>query len=76
MTDFQVALALLLRLIWGSRAAIQRGKMLENRSLGEVNPESIPPSLIAFRGLGRHMSDMLLHIALVNLSRGGEAGSN
>lgn len=76
MTLFEVALALLLRLSWGSRAAIQRGKVLQRRSRGEVNPEPIPPALIASRHLGRHMSELLLRIELVNLSRGGEAGSN
>ena len=50
--------------------------VLESARLGEIDPEPIAPALVFAGHLGAGVAERLLHIALVDLGRGGEAGGS
>ncbi|CCV09577.1 hypothetical protein MESS2_p70011 [Mesorhizobium metallidurans STM 2683] len=43
--------------------------------LGEIDPEAVTPPLIPTGHLGAGMAELLLHIAFIDLGRGGEAST-
>jgi Replication protein C C-terminal region len=45
------------------------------RRLGQIDPEPIAAALVAPGHFGRDVAELLLHVALVDLGRGGEAGA-
>ncbi len=46
----------------------------ESACLCEIDAEAIAAALVCARHLGRGMAELLLHVAFVDLGRGGEAG--
>lgn len=59
---------------WRLRLAASR-QALKTRGLGEVDPESVAPALVAAGHLGGGVAEVLLDVALVDLGRGGEPGA-
>ena len=45
------------------------------RRLGQIDPEPVAAALVAPGHFGRGVAELLLHVALVDLGRGGEAGA-
>jgi hypothetical protein len=48
---------------------------LKSHGLCQIHPKAIAAALVAPRHFGRRVGELFLHIALVDFSRGGEAGT-
>src|SRR4028119_313648 len=47
----------------------------QSGGFGEVDPEALPPTLVAPRGVGRAMAELALHESLLDIRGRREAGS-
>ena len=59
----------------GRGDAAARFQRSQARRLGEIDPEPVAATLVAAGHFGGGVAELLLHIALVDLGRGGEAGA-
>lgn len=60
------------------RNPLKRGEergLSEPGRLGQIDPEAVTPPLVLAGHLRRGVAKLLLHIALINLGRGSEAGA-
>ena len=57
------------------RGAAARFPRSQARRLGQIDPEPVAAALVAPGHFGGGVAELLLHVALVDLGRGGEAGA-
>ena len=53
----------------------RQGRALQSRGLRQIDPEPVSAALVTAGHFGRGMAELFLHMALVDLCRGGEAGA-